>query len=434
MESKDYYHNRIITAEQAAAKIENGDQIMLGHGVGMPIVFPDALAKRHDELKNVRIYHGVAYGPAPYCAEHIDPTNLSCRTLFESVNTRKACAEGRGDFFPCHFSAMPANIRSGRVPINVAIVHITPPDRHGFCSFGISVDYQRAAVEVARLVIAEVNPNMPRTFGDTLIHVSEVDYFVESDNPLYTIGMPVIGDVEEKIGQHIALLVDDGSCLQVGIGSIPEAVMRLLKDKNDLGIHTELLSDGIMELMKKGVINNKRKTLHAGKTIATFAGGSREFYDWLHENPSVEFYSVDYVNYAHIISLNDNMVSINSALEVDLQGRVNAEAIGVFQYSGVGGQVDFIRGATWAKGGKSIIALPSTAKNGTISRISAVFSPGTPETTSRNDVDYIVTEFGVAHLRGKTLGDRARRLIAISAPKFREELKEKYEFIYGIKL
>lgn len=434
MSWKDYYQSRIVTAEEAAAMIQDGDQISYGHATGEPQLFAPALLKREKELKGVAFVHGLAMGPAYYCDPKIDPECITHNTVFAGTNTRKAVQEGRAFFAPAHFSDCPDAFRSGLIPVDVAVIHVSPPDRFGYCSFGISVDYERAAVEAARLVIAEVNTKMPRTLGDTFIHVSEIDYFIPSDRPLIVMEKPKIGEVESAIGKHIAGLVGDGACLQLGMGAIPNAIMGFLTEKNDLGIHTELISDGAMELMEMGVINGKRKTLHPGKAIATFASGTTALYEWLNENPIVEFRPVDYVNNSHIISLNDNMISVNSALAVDLQGQVCAETINAKQFSGIGGQMDFVRGATWSKGGKSIIAMPATAKQGTISRIVATFQPGDAISTPRNDVDYVVTEYGVAHLRGQHIAERARRLIAIAHPDFRDELKEQFNAIYGLKL
>ena len=434
MSWKDYYQSRIVTADEAAAKIQDGDQISYGHATGEPQLFAPALIKREKELKGVAFVHGLAMGPAYYCDPQLDPECISHSTVFAGTNTRKAVQEGRATFTPAHFSDVPEMFSNCVIPVDVAVIHVSPPDRFGYCSFGISVDYERAAVQAARLVIAEVNTKMPRTIGDTLIHVNEIDYFIPSDRPLIVMEKPSIGEVETAIGKNIAELVEDGACLQLGMGAIPNAIMGFLTDKNDLGIHTELISDGAMELMVMGVINGKRKNLNPGKAIATFASGTTELYEWLNENPQVEFRPVDYVNDAHVISLNDNMVSVNSALSVDLQGQVCAETINAKQFSGIGGQVDFVRGATWSKGGKSIIAMPATAKKGTISRIVCHFNPGDAVSTSRNDVDYVVTEFGVASLRGQHIAERARRLTAIAHPDFRDELKEQFQAVYGLRM
>jgi 4-hydroxybutyrate CoA-transferase len=434
MNWKDYYQSRIVTADEAVTKIKNGYQISYGHATGEPQLFAEALLKREKEFTGVSFIHGLAMGPGLYCQDDVDPACVNHITVFAGKNTRKAVQEGRAPFVPMHFSDAPGAFRRGIIPIDAAIIHVSPPDRFGYCSFGISVDYERAAVDAAKLVIAEVNTKMPRTMGDTLIHVRDIDYFIPSDRPLWVMEKPSIGEVESAIGKNIAELVVDGACLQLGMGAIPNAIMGFLTEKNDLGVHTELISDGAMELMQLGVINGKRKNLHPNKAIATFASGTTELYEWLHENSMVEFRPVDYVNNAHVISMNDRMFSVNSALSVDLQGQVCAETINAKQFSGIGGQVDFVRGATWSKGGKSIIAMPATAKKGTISRIVATFNPGDAVSTSRNDVDYVVTEFGTAHLRGQSIVERARRLIEIAHPDFRTELKDQFESLYELKL
>lgn len=430
---KDYYASRTISPDQAVGYIKNGERISYGHATGEPQLMGEALVRNQNKLKDVVVVHGLAMGPALYCGENVDPGKLSHESVFAGSKTRKAISDGRATFVPAHFSDCPIMYRNGKMPITTAIIHVTPPDEHGYCSFGISVDYERAAVDAARMVIAEVNPNMPRTYGDTLIHVSEIDYFIMSDRAIYEMAKPEIAEVERAIGKHVAGLIEDGDCLQIGMGGIPNAIMEFLNEKNDLGIHSELISDGAMQLMQAGNITNKQKQVHTGKAVATFASGTKALYDWLNNNPSVEFYPVDYINNSHVISLNDNVVSINSAIQVDLMGQVCAETIKGRQFSGIGGQYDFVRGATWSRGGRSIIAMPSSVK-GTISKIVAVFQPGDAVTTPRNDVDYVVTEFGYAALRGQNMQERARRLIAISNPEFRDELREEYKRVYGFRL
>lgn len=434
MEWKEYYKSRQVTADEAAALIKSGDRISYGHGTGEPQLVGEALLRREKEVENVAIIHGIGMGPGLYCEPTVDPDHIYHETVFAGAKTRKAVQEGRASFVPMHFSDVPICYRNGVMPINVAVLHLTPPDKFGYCSMGISCDYERAALETAKLVIAEINGNMPWTYGDNLVHVSEIDYFVLSDRPLWTMAKPTIGPVEKQIGANISELVEDGATLQLGMGGIPNAIMEGLKCKNDLGLHSELLSDGAMELIEAGVINGKKKTLHRGKAVCTFASGTTELYQWLDGNPMIEFYPVDYINNSHVNSLNDKLFSVNSALQVDLQGQVCAETIKAKQYSGIGGQVDFVRGATWSKGGKSIIAMPSTAKKGQLSRIVAALQPGDAVSTPRNDVDYIVTEYGTAHLRGKEIRERARLLIGIAHPDFRSELKEQFEAIYGFKL
>lgn len=434
MEWKSYYDSKTVSAEEAAAKIQSEQQIVLTHAAGEGSLLLKALAKRQKEIRDVVVWHGVSFGPGYHVAEDIDPASIRYEGIFIGAATRKAVREGRGELTPGHFSDAPQNIRNGIIPCNIAAMHMSPPDSYGYCSLGLSTDYEVAAIEKADIVIAEINRNMPHTRGNSLVHVTEIDYFIQSDEPLVVIGKSVIGPEEEAIGKYIADLIEDGSCLQIGIGAMPDAVMSFLTHKNDLGLHTEMMTTGAMDLIKAGVITGRCKNINKGKAVATFAGGTRELYDWLNDNPGVEFYPVDYVNNSHVISQNDKAVSINAALQVDLLGQVNAETIGTSQYSGVGGQMDFVRGATWSKGGKSFIALNATAKDGTISRISAALPAGVPITTSRNDVDYIVTEFGVAALRGQTVTERARRLIAIAHPDFRDSLKADFERIYCLKL
>jgi 4-hydroxybutyrate CoA-transferase len=329
--------------------------------------------------------------------------------------------EGRADYTPVFFSQLPKLFQEKTLPLDVALICVSPPDTEGWMSYGVSVDYTQAAARHAQLVIAEVNELMPRTYG-ARIHVSEVDYVLRSERALPELHPTPIGPVEHQIGLHIASLIADGDCLQLGIGSIPDAVLSCLYDKGDLGIHTEMFSDGVVDLYRAGVITNRRKTLDEGKLVATFLMGTKKLYDFVHKNPAVLMQPVDYTNNVLVAGHIDHLMSINSALQVDINGQVCADMIGPQQFSGVGGQVDFVRAAAASRGGRSIIALPSTAKNGTISRIVARLDPGACVTTSRYDVDTIVTEFGVAELRGKTLRQRARALQSIAHPDFRDQL------------
>jgi Acetyl-CoA hydrolase len=431
---KEYFNSRLITADEAIGLLQTGDHIVNGHGTGEPQLLPEALVRHQYDVEGIVVYHGIAMGPSVYCGENVDPDHVSHLTIFAGTHTRKAVQEGRARFVPMHFSDSSIAIRNDIVPVDVSWLHVSPPNKHGFCSLGISIDYERSAIEKARLTVAEVNPNMPRTYGDTLVHVSEIDYFIASDRPLIEMKKPLIGEVESAIGKYIADLVEDGATLQFGMGAIPNAIVGFLKEKNDLGLHSELISDGAMELMIAGNVNNRLKKVHAGKTVGTFASGTRELYDWLDDNPAVEFYPVDYINNSHLIAQNDKVFSVNSALQVDLQSQVCAETINGKQFSGIGGQVDFVRGATWSRGGKSIIAMPSTAKHGEVSRIVPVFKPGDAVTTPRNDVDYVVTEYGAAQLRGVDMAERARRLIGIAHPSFRDSLRNEYTAVYGLKL
>jgi len=355
---------------------------------------------------------------------------------FVGAMTRETIRAGHGDYTPCYFSQIP-NLWGRTLPLNVAIVHVSPPDRHGFCSCGVSVDYSLHAAENARanggVVIAQVNRHMPRTHGDTFIHVSKMDCVVEHDEPITELPLPAITDVEREIGRHCASLINDGDCLQLGIGSMPDAVLLSLKDKNHLGVHSEMFSDGAVELVEAGNIDNSKKTIHKGKMIATFLIGTRRLYDFVDDNPMVYMAPTTYTNDPYIAGQNDNLVSINSALQIDFLGQVCAETIGTTQYSAVGGQVDFVRAAAISKGGRSIIALPSTASGEKISRIAPYIDHGAAVTTSRNDVEYVITEYGIANLKYRTVRERAKSLIRIAHPKFRDWLWDEYERRFNAK-
>ncbi|QNB46742.1 4-hydroxybutyrate CoA-transferase [Thermanaerosceptrum fracticalcis] len=416
------YAERTVSAEEAVKCIHSGDRVVVQHACGEPWSTIEALVARAGELENVEIIHQVPMGPGKYCRPEY-AKSFRHNSMFAGAPTREAIAQGRAEYTPVFISEIARLFRDAYLPVDVALIQVSPPDKDGYCSLGISIDYSKPAAECARIVVAEVNEQMPKVYGDTFLHVSEIDYFVENTHPLYVLDRPKIGPVEEKIGNNIAQLIKDGDTLQLGIGAIPDAVLTFLKDRKDLGIHSEMISDGVMELVKSGVITGRKKTLHPGKIVSNFAMGTREFYDFLHENAMVEFYPGNYTNDPFIICQNDNMVSINSAIQVDLMGQVAAETIGYQQYSGVGGQVDFVRGAVRAKNGRSIIAIPSTAAKGTVSRVVARLDEGAAVTTSRNDVHYIVTEYGAANLRGKTLRQRAEALINIAHPDFRDELR-----------
>jgi 4-hydroxybutyrate CoA-transferase len=423
-----HYSNRIVTADEAVKNIKSGDRVVLGHACGEPRILPKAMVDRSQELRNVEIMHMVAMGQGLYCLPEMEG-HFRHNSLFVGASTRKAVAEDRADYTPCFFSQIPALFRD-TLPVDVALVTVTPPDQHGFCSLGVSVDYTLQSIKSARTVIAEVNPNMPRTLGNSYVRVEEIDYFVPSELPIIELPRPMIGVVEKEIGRNIAKLIEDGATLQLGIGAIPDAVLSFLTEKNDLGIHSEMFSDGVMDLAKKGIINCAQKTLHRGKMVVTFLMGTRKLYDWIHENPMVEMFPVDYVNDPFIIAKNDKMVSINSALQVDLLGQVAADTLGTIQFSGVGGQVDFVRGAARSRGGKSVIALPATADKGKVSRIVPLLTRGAAVTTSRFDVDYVVTEFGIASLRGKTVKERMQALVEIAHPDFREQISSEARSIY----
>ncbi len=423
MSRQDIYKRKLKTAEEAMQAVKPGDRVIFAHAAGESQTLSSALMSRADELYDVEIVHMVALGPAEYCKPGMEK-HFRHNSLFVGGTTREAVNTGQADFTCCFFSEIPRLFRDRYLPVDVALVHLSPPDEHGFMSFGISVDYTKVAAQCASTVVAAVNPNMPRTLGDCFIHVSDVDSIVETEEQIIEIPLPRIGPVEQAIGEHVAGLIEDGSTLQLGIGAIPDAVLLFLKEKRDLGIHTEMFSDGVVELVEQGVVTNKAKSVHCDKMIATFLMGSRRLYDFVHNNPQVEMHTVDYTNDPFMISRNDRMISINSALQVDLTGQICADTIGYRQYSAVGGQVDFVRGAGRSKGGKSVIALPSTASGGKMSRIAAALTEGAAVTTSRNDVHYVVTEYGAVDLRGKTVKQRAELLVSIAHPDFRRELTE----------
>jgi len=409
-----------MSAEAALKQVKDGDRVVVGHACGEPPTLVDALVARAPELKNVEIVHMVAMGPAKYAQPGMEGS-FRHNSLFVGAATRKAVSEGRALHTPCFFSEIPRLFNQGILPVGVTLMQLTPPDNEGFCSMGVSVDYTYAAAKAARTTITQINNFMPRTEG-TRIHLDQIDFIVEKDEPLIELKPPKIGDVEKAIGENVARLVEDGSTLQLGIGGIPDAVLLFLKDKKDLGIHSEMFSDGVLTLAECGVVNNRKKTINTGKYVVTFLMGTRKLYDFVDGNPDVFMQPVDYVNDPFIIGQHEKMVSINSCLQVDLMGQVNAEMIGRNQFSGVGGQLDFVRGASRSPGGKSIIALPSTAAKGTLSRIACELDRGSAVTTSRNDVHFIVTEYGAADLRGKSIRERAKALIAIAHPDFREPL------------
>ncbi|WP_312419798.1 acetyl-CoA hydrolase/transferase family protein [Anaerospora hongkongensis] len=414
------YQNKLVSAEQAIQVVKSGDRVVTGHACGEPSALVEALVARAPELSAVEIVHMVAMGPAKYAQPGME-ASFRHNALFVGASTRKAVEEKRADYTPCFFSEIPRLFREKLLPVDVALIQITPPDEEGFCSYGLSADYTVAAAECAATVIAQVNAKMPRT-GGVKIHLDAIDFLVEKEEPLLELKPPAIGAIEKQIGEHVASLIADGSTLQLGIGAIPDAVLLFLTGKKDIGIHSEMFSDGVVGLAESGVITNKQKTINPGKFMAAFLMGTRKLYDFIDGNPLVELQPVDYINDPCVIGQHDNMVSINSALQVDLMGQVNAEMIGSRQFSGIGGQVDFVRGVSRAKNGKSIIALPSTAAGGRVSRIACELDRGAAVSTSRNDVHYIVTEYGIANLRGKSLRERTLALIGIAHPDFRESL------------
>ncbi len=415
------YGAKLTTPEKAVLEVKSGRRVFIGSGAAEPQLLVQALAERGPKLADTQIAHILTLGISPYTDPKLK-NGFRHNALFIGPNVRDAVAQGRADYTPIFLSEVPRLFRRGKMPIDVALIQVSEPDEHGYCSYGVSVDVTKAAAESARYVVAEVNPKMPRTLGDSFIHVNQVDAIVASDEDILEAPQGKIDEVAQTIGQHIADLIEDGSTLQLGIGTIPDAVLSCLGDKKNLGLHSEMFSDGVIELVEKGVINGSKKKIHPGKIVAGFVMGSRKLYDFIDNNPMCEFHPTEYVNDPFRIAQHDKMVAINSALQVDLTGQVCADSLGTYFYSGIGGQVDFIRGASRSNEGKPIIALPSTAKNGTMSRIVPTLAEGAGVVTSRGDVHYVVTEYGVAELHGKTTRERALALIHIAHPKFRDEL------------
>lgn len=430
------YPDKFAGEELIFGHVHPGDRIFVGTACGEPQYLMQALMRyveAHPKaFLDAEVIHVWTLGVAPYADERFKD-NFRLNSFFIGNSTRQAVGRGAADYTPIFLSQVPHLLRSGREPVDVAMIQVSPPDEHGYVSLGISVDIVKAAVEAAGLVVAQVNPRMPRVHGDTFLHVEEIDYLVFHEEPLLEFEARAPDDVVERIGRHVARLVEDGDTIQVGYGSIPNAVLTALKDKKHLGVHSELLSDGIVELMKLGAIDNTRKTLDRGKTVASFCMGKSATYEFLHDNPAIEFRAVDYTNDPRIISSQEHMTAINSALEVDLTGQTTAESVGHTFWSGIGGHADFMRGAVLSRGGKTIVALPSTAENGTISRIAPFLQEGAGATLIRGDVQYVITEYGIAHLHGKNIRERAMSLIAIAHPKFRPALVEaarRYRLIY----
>ncbi|MDA0749053.1 MAG: 4-hydroxybutyrate CoA-transferase, partial [bacterium] len=420
---KKRFSSKLVTAEHAVSGIRRGQCVFIGSGAAEPQSLVAALAARGPELADNQVIHIRTLGVTPYTESKFSE-KFRYSTFFIGDSVRGAVSEGRADYTPIFLSELPQLFRRGKAPVDVALIQVTPPDAHGYCSYGVSVDIVKAATESARFVVAEVNPRMPRTLGDSFVHVDQINLLVENDVPILELQVEPPDEVARRIGQHIADLVVDGSTLQMGIGTIPDSVLLELTDRKDLGVHTEMLSDGIVHLIEKGVVTGARKTLHRGKVVASFALGTRRLYDFIDDNPMFEFYPNEYSNDPFVISRNNRMVAINSALEVDLTGQVCSDSLGSLFYSGIGGQVDFIRGAARSEGGKPIIALPSTAlvDGNRTSRIVSMLRQGAGVVTSRGDVHYVVTEYGTVDLHGRTIRERALGLIHIAHPDFREEL------------
>jgi 4-hydroxybutyrate CoA-transferase len=421
MSWETHYKNRLRTADDALSCVKSGMRVYIQPGCAEPETLVEALLRRAPEVHDVEIVHMMTMGCAPYVAPEMEG-HFRHNAMFIGPNVREAINSGRADFTPIYLSEIEGLFESGAMPIDVALIEVSPPDSHGFCSFGVGVDTTLTAAKVAGHVVAQINDQMPRTYGDSFIHVSDIDSVVESSRPLCALKEPILTDLHKAIAQNVASLIDDGAVLQTGIGGIPGAVLPLLTDRKDLAVHSELVSDGLMPLIEAGVITGARKNFKPRKIILGFALGTERFFEFLDNNPMFEFHPTAYTNDPALIARNDNMVAINSALQIDLTGQVCSDSIGNQFYSGIGGQVDFLRGASRSKGGKPIIAMPSTAKNDTITRIVPMLDPGAGVVTSRGLVRYVVTEYGVAYLHGKTIRERAKSLIEIAHPKFREEL------------
>jgi acyl-CoA hydrolase len=418
----EQYRAKLRSPEEAMGLVQSGDRVYYGGNAAIPMALIRALAARREELEDVELCHALLLGEDPLGAPGTEG-HFRHNSLFVGPADREAVNAGRADYVPIFLHQIPRLFQQGILPLDLAMVMVSPPDEHGFMSFGVETLATRAATQAASKVVVQVNEKMPRVLGDAFLHVNRVQAIVEHDEELPLLEPRPVSEIERKIGANIRGLIEDGATLQMGIGGIPDAVWETLDGLSDLGIHTEMLSDGAMRAVERGIVTGMRKTLHPGKVIITFALGSAELYDFLDNNPLIEAHPAEHVNDPVVVSQNDNMVAVNSAIEVDLTGQICADSIGARIYSGFGGQVDFIRGAARAKGGKPIIAMPSTAKDGTKSRITTYLAHGAGVVTTRADVHYVVTEHGVANLFGKNLRERAEALIAIADPKFREELE-----------
>ena len=417
------YTKKLQTADEALSHVKSGMRVYIQPGCAEPETLVEALMRRGPHVRDVEIVHMMTMGAAPYVAPEM-AGHFRHNAVFIGSNVRDAINDGRADYTPVYLSEIEGLFESGQMAIDVALIEVSPPDSHGFCSFGVGVDTTLTAAKCAGYVVGQVNEHMPRTYGDSFIHVSDINAVVESSRPLSEIKKPEITDMHVAIARNVAGLIEDGAVLQTGIGGIPDAVLPFLMDRKDLGVHSELVSDGVIPLIEAGVITGARKNYKPRKIILGFALGTRTIFEFVDNNPIFEFHPTAYVNDPALIARNDNMVAINSALQVDLTGQVCSDSIGNQFYSGIGGQVDFLRGASRSKNGKPIIAISSTAKNGKISRIVPMLSPGAGVVTSRGLVRYVVTEYGVAYLHGKTIRDRAKALIDIAHPKFKDELYE----------
>jgi acyl-CoA hydrolase/GNAT superfamily N-acetyltransferase len=418
---QDKYSDMISTADDAVANITPGERVFIGTGCATPIQLISSLAKRANELADIELIHLLTQGDAPYAEQKL-AQNFKVNSFFIAANVRDIIQQGLGDYTPIFLSDIPKLFHSGQLPLDVALIEVSPPDMRGYCSLGVSVDIVKSAAENASVVIAQVNSKMPRTQGDGFMHIHDFDILVPVDMDVLEFEMPQSSEEISKIGEYIAALIDNGSTIEAGIGRIPQAVLSHLHEKKDLGIHTEMLSDSIVDLIESGVINGKQKSIDRGKVVASFCMGTKKLYDYIDDNPVFSFNPTEYVNDPFLISQQNKMVAINVALEVDLTGQVCSDSLGTRFYSGIGGQVDFNRGASRSQNGKAIIAMPSTAKAGKISRIVPYLSQGAGVVTTRGDVHYVVTEFGVAYLHGKSVQERTLALISIAHPDFRAEL------------
>ena len=415
------YGDMVSTPQEAVARIRPGQRVFIGSGCAQPQALVQALAARAEDLVDTELVHLLTLGDAPYARPELT-RHFRINSFFIADNIRRIIQEGLGAYTPIFLSDIPRLFHSGRLPLDAALIQVSPPDERGYCSFGVSVDIVRSAAENASLVIAQVNRRMPRTLGDSLVHVHDLDVLVPVDEPLYEVAPPEPTEVSDRIGQYVAALVEDGATLELGIGEVAQSVLQHLGHKKDLGIHTEMFTDGLIDLMEAGVVTGRRKSLDRGKVVASFCLGTRRLYDYIHDNPAFSFHPTEYVNDPNVIGRQERMVAINVALEIDLTGQVCADSLGSTFFSGIGGQVDFNRGAARAHNGKAIVAMPSTALDGTVSRIVARLTPGAGVVTTRGDVHYVVTEHGVAYLHGKSVEERALALISIAHPDFRDRL------------
>jgi len=423
------YNKKVVSAEEAVKVIIPGDRIILQGGCGVPFALVNAMVQRKDELHDVEIVHILTVGELPYLRPEMEG-HFRHNAYFMGANSRKSVNEGRADFTPIYLYEYPLLFTQGIIPLDIAFIHVSPPDEHGFCSYGVDVGPIKNPADRAKTIIAQVNSKMPRTLGDSFIHINKINYIVEVDDAIRELPQvekdlpPEIEEIFKNIGYHISELIENGSTLQMGIGAIPDSVLNFLYNKKALGIHSEMFSDGIIGLVEAGIITNERKSIHKGKIICGFVLGTKKLFDFIDNNPLIEFHPQEYVNDPFVIAKNDKMVAINSAIEVDITGQVCSDSIGTRLFSGFGGQVDFIRGAAHSNGGKPIIALPSTTKDGKNSKIVTQLKPGAGVITNRADVHYVVTEYGSAQLFGKSIRQRVKELINIAHPQFRDELQK----------